>query len=49
MANVLRMRSGRHGVARVRGVTGGGIVASLMTTETTSFSNTFGAFCGGEF
>ena len=49
MANVLRMRSGRHGVTGTRGVTGGGIVASLATAGTSAFSNTFGVFCGGKF
>ena len=48
MVNVLRTRSGRHGVIRVRGVIGGGIVASLVTVETIAFSNAFGAFCGSE-
>ena len=46
--NVLRMRSGRHGVTGARGVTGGGIVASLVTVEIMAFSNTFGVFCGGK-
>ena len=48
MANVLRMRSGRCGVTGVRGVTGGGIVASLAAVKTTTFSDTSGIFCGGE-
>ena len=48
VANVLRTRSGRHGVIGMRGVTGGGIVASLATVKTTAFSNTSGMFCGGE-
>ena len=49
MANVLRMRSGRCGVTGARGVTGGGIVASLVTMKAMAFSNAFGTFCGGEF
>ena len=49
MANVLRTRSGRYGVTGARGVTDGGIVASLVTMKATAFSNTFGVFCGGEF
>ena len=48
MANVLRTRSGRHGVTGVRGATGGGIVASLATVKTMIFSDTSGIFCGGE-
>ena len=49
MANVLRTRSGRCGVTGARDVTGGGIVASLVTMKTMAFSNTFGTFCGSEF
>ena len=48
MANVLRTWSRRCDVTGVRGVTGGGIVASLATVKTTTFSDTFGMFCGGE-
>ena len=48
MANILRTWSRRCGVIGVRGVTGGGIVASLATLKTTTFSDTSGMFCGGE-
>ena len=49
MVNVLRMRSGRYGVTGARGMTGGGVVASLATMKAIAFFNTFGTFCGGEF
>ena len=49
MANILRTRSGRCGVTGARDMTGGGIVASLVTMKTMAFSNTFGTFCGSEF
>ena len=46
--DVLRMKDGRHGVTRTRGMTGSGIVASLTATEATAFLDTFGTFGGGE-
>ena len=49
MVNVLRTRSGRHGVTGTRGTTGGGIVASFVTMKAMAFSKIFGMFCGGEF
>ena len=48
MANVLRTWSRRCGVTGARGATGGGIVASLVTAKTTTFSDTSGIFCRGE-
>ena len=48
MVNVLRTRSGRCGVTRAQGATGGGIVASFVTVETLAFSDTFGVFCEGK-
>ena len=48
MANILRMWYRRCGVTGARGVTGGGIVASLVTAETTAFSDIFGMFYEGE-
>ena len=48
MANVLRTWSRRCGVIGARGATGGGIVASLVTVKTTTFSDISGTFCGGE-
>ena len=48
MVNILRTRSGRRGVTGARGVTSGDIVASLATAKTTTFSDTFGTFCGSE-
>ena len=48
MANILRTWSRRCGVTGVRGAIGGGIMASLATAKTTTFSDTSGIFCGGE-
>ena len=49
MVNVLRTRSGRHGVTGARGATGGDIVASLATMKAIAFSDIFGTSCGVGF